>query len=101
MGVGFRITVVVGWIAALAAVLFVDVSPWLAVPVTVLAGALVGRWWVLLVPPAGAVVYGLALLIAGRQGDSEPIVYAFAIAFAAASVAFLLAVGVALRKLRM
>ena len=45
-------------------------------------------------------MYGLVLLIAGGRGDSEPIVYAFAIAFAAASFAFLLAVGVALRKLR-
>ena len=97
---GFRIAVVAGWIAALAVVLFADLSPWYAAPLTVLAGVLVGRWWVLLVPVAAAAVYGLVLLIAGGRGDSEPIVYAFAIAFAAASFAFLLAVGVALRKLR-
>ena len=101
---GFRIAVVVGWIAALAVVLFAGLSPWIAAPVTVLAGALVGRWWVLLVPVVAAVLYGAALLIdgndPGERWDSEPIVYVFAIAFAAAAIAFLLAVGVALRKLR-
>jgi len=71
-----------------------------AAAVIVLVGALVGRWWVLLVPVGGAIVYGLALLIEGGRGDSEPIVYVFAIAVAAAAIAFLLAVGVALRKLR-
>ena len=65
-----------------------------------LAGALVGRWWVLLVPVGAELVFGLALLIVGGRGDSGPLVYAFAISFAAASFAFLLAVGVALRKLR-
>ncbi len=71
-----------------------------AVIVTVAVGALIGRWWVLLVPVVAALLYGAALLIRGGRGDSEPIVYAFAIAFAAAVFAFLLAVGVALRKLR-
>lgn len=101
---GFRIAVVVGWIAALAVVLFAGLSPWFAVPVTVLAGALVGRWWVLLVPAVAGVLYGAVLLIdgtdPGERWDSEPTVYAAAIAIAAAAVAFLLAVGVALRKLR-
>jgi hypothetical protein len=68
--------------------------------VLVAIGALIGRWWVLLVPVAAALVYGIALLIRGGRGDSEPIVYAFAIASWAAAIAFLLAVGVALRKLR-
>ena len=101
---GFRVAVVVGWVAALATVLFADLSPWFAVPVTVLAGALVGRWWVMLVPAIAAVVYGAALLIdgvdPGERWDSEPIVYVFAVGFGAAALAFLLAVGVALRKLR-
>ncbi len=97
---GFRIAVVAGWITVLAVILFIGLSPWFAVPVTVFAGALVDRWWVLVVPVIIAVIYGLALLIAGGRGDSEPYVYAFAIAFAAASVAILLAVGVALRRAR-
>jgi hypothetical protein len=97
--VGLRIGVVAGWVAVLAVILFTGLSPFFAVPVTVVAGALVGRWWVLLVPAVIAAAYGLALLIRGGRGDSEPIVYAFALAFAAASFAFLLAVGVALRKL--
>ena len=101
---GFRFAVVGGWIAALAVVLFADLSPWFAVPVTVLAGALVGRWWVLLVPVVPAVVLGLYALIDGRDPgdwwDAEPIVVALALAFAAAIFAFLLAVGVSLRKLR-
>ena len=101
---GFRIAVVVGWIVALVVVLLADLSPWFAAPVTVLAGVLVGRWWVLLVPAGAAVIYGAALLIdgadPGERWDSEPIVYVFAIAFGAAALAFLLAVGVALRKLR-
>jgi hypothetical protein len=96
--VGLRIAVVAGWLGALAVVLFTGVSPWLAAPVTVLAGVLVGRWWVLLAPVVLALGYGLGLLIAGGRGDSEPYVYAFAIAVAAAGFAFLLAVGVALRK---
>ena len=36
--------------------------------VIVLVGALVGRWWVLLVPVAGAIVYGIALLDRRRPG---------------------------------
>jgi hypothetical protein len=77
---------------------------WEIVPIAVVlvgVGALVGRWWLLLVPIAAGLVYGLALLIRGGRGDSEPIVYAFAIAAWAAAIAFLLAVGVALRKLRL
>jgi hypothetical protein len=105
--VGFRIAIVVGWVAALGALLFwgeAPWAPWAAAAVTIAAGALVGRWWVLLVPVVGAVLYGAVLLIdgadPGERWDSEPIVYVFAIAIAGAAVAFLLAVGVALRKLR-
>lgn len=95
------------WLAALAGLAaWSDSTPALiaAAAVTVGAGALVGRWWVLLVPIVAAVLLALWALIdgedPGERWDSDPVVYAYAFVFAGAITAFLLAVGVALSRLR-
>jgi hypothetical protein len=102
-----RIVVIVAWIAALGLLMTWDATtPALivAAAATVIAGGLVGRWWVLLVPVVPAVLLGLYVLIDGKDPgewwDSEPITYAFAFGFAGAALAFLLAVGVALNRLQ-
>jgi hypothetical protein len=105
--VWLRILVVVAWLAALYGLAaWGESTPALiaAAAVTVIAGALVSRWWVLLVPVVPAVLIALLTVIrgetAGERWDAEPAAYAVMTAVAGVMIAFLLAVGVALSRLR-
>ena len=70
---------------------------------TVLAGVLVGRWWLLLVPTVPALVIIFGALLSGRdpgeRWDAAPADYAVAYLTAWAIIAGLLAIGVAVHKL--
>jgi hypothetical protein len=97
-----RIAIAVGWVAALAALTQWGETTWAIVAafaVTLAAGALVARWWILLVPAAVALVVAAWTLIDGDTYDASPADYAISFVMAGAFVAFVLAAGVAAGKL--
>ena len=97
-----RIAIAVGWVAALAALTQWGETTWAIVAafaVTLASGALVGRWWILLVPAAVALVVAVWTLIDGDTYDASPEDYAISFMMAGVFVAFVLAVGVAAGKL--
>jgi hypothetical protein len=105
----WRIVVVAAWVAALVglAALEPDNATWYiaaGIPLTILVGAVVNRWWVVLAPLPVTVVWLVAGRIASSSCEScEPIewpamlVIGFMI-FTAPAIAAL-AFGVALRRL--
>jgi hypothetical protein len=105
-GTATRIAVLAAWAGGLVLLAtWSDTTPALiaAAAATVAVGAIVGRWWALLVPTVAAVIAIVALLADGRDPgeywDSDPEDYAYAYFVAWAIVAGLLAVGIAARKL--
>jgi hypothetical protein len=44
---------------------------WAAVAITLVAGALIGRWWVLLVPVIPAALLVVATLTSSAEADSD------------------------------
>jgi hypothetical protein len=100
MGVEGRVAVAIGWVAvlvALAAWSNTDAASVAAVLVTVLAAALIARWWVVLIPAPTALVLIFGSVLAGSDVDSDGISgweWALGVAAITGAVMFLLALGV-------
>jgi hypothetical protein len=67
---------------------------------TVALGALVGRWWVLLVPIVPGVLLAIGTLVSDPDGfhDGSPGTWALYVAFLTAATPALLAIGVWLNR---
>jgi hypothetical protein len=75
---------------------------WAAAAITLVAGALIGRWWVLLVPVIPAALLVVATLTSGAEADSDGTpAWMWAIYFAiwAGAIVAVLALGVGLTRL--
>lgn len=97
-----KLMVVTGWLAALAAVSTIDAGGatiYLALLITVLAGAVAGHAWIVWVPfvlAAAGSVYTLLSSAPSDATDYELIIFQFAIA---AAGAIALCLGIVLRRL--
>lgn len=100
-----RAVAVVAWIAALIALTtwaYSDAALALGTVATVLAGAIVGRWWFVGVPLAPAALWVVLALLTESEPDAHgatDLAWALYGAFVAVVLAALIAAGVALNRL--
>ena len=104
MAIALRIVVIAAWagfVLAMASWSNTDAALIGAGTATIALGALVGRWWVLLVPVVPGALLALGTLVADPDGfyEGSPELWAAYLALITVAFAALVAIGVALNRL--
>ncbi|HEY0630602.1 MAG TPA: hypothetical protein VGC98_00990 [Thermoleophilaceae bacterium] len=105
----WRIAVLVGWLGALVGLVALepDEATWYVaagIPLTVLVGALVDRWWVTAVPYGILATLGVLSLVLGSgcpdcsDGDERPLIIWVVLVTFATPASTVLAIGVVFRR---